>query len=414
LITTISISLLLITFLHPIQAQSIPLDQKNATLILNFTSEFDRYEGGSVAFSHNDDMFVYSSIMHNPRNWTSQIWSYYLKNDTSKFIGFNGSSSRGFYGSFIGELRFSSDGEKLLFIGGSCDGNEDHTTFYIITLQSPRLQCNNLTNVASADWMPDGSIVLAQNNEQNDTISIYQNGTEKLLYTKPITPPDDSLNSSHIMSINTSHDGKKIALGYSIRLYQETQILDIEKEKIINTFPGSHPRWSQDDNTLLYLNPTTAGHYTNGPLKSRTYVNLLNVDDNKTTNIDTVNMGVDDLALSRDSKTVFYVMRIPYPYDFLNFTSGVYKIDLRYNENNSLPPPVCEGCFFPANETKSKIDSPLTQFKSGIPASKVVCKQGFQFIMKKENGQFTCVKMETANELFDRGWGIYPVSIPDP
>ena len=58
--------------------------------------------------------------------------------------------------------------------------------------------------------------------------------------------------------------------------------------------------------------------------------------------------------------------------------------------------------------------SPLQQFKSGISANDVKCKDGLQFIMKKENGQFACVKMETANELFNRGWGIYPVSIPYP
>ncbi len=63
--------------------------------------------------------------------------------------------------------------------------------------------------------------------------------------------------------------------------------------------------------------------------------------------------------------------------------------------------------------TTQRIDSPLKQFKSGISVEDVQCKDGLQFIMKKENGQFACVKMETANELFNRGWGIYPVSIPD-
>lgn len=58
------------------------------------------------------------------------------------------------------------------------------------------------------------------------------------------------------------------------------------------------------------------------------------------------------------------------------------------------------------------IESPLKQFKSGIAANNMKCKDGLQFIMKKENSQFACVKMETANELFNRGWGIYPVSIP--
>ena len=334
--------------MHPIQAQSIPLDQKNATLILNFTSEFDGYEGSLVAFSHNGDMFVYPTYLKNPKfGWTSQLWLYYLKNDTNKLISFNGSLSRGFYESFIGDSSFSSDDKKLLFVGGSCDRNQSHTTFYIINLQNPHLQCNDLTNVISADWMPDGSIVLAQNNEKNDTVSIYQNDTEKLLYTKPITPPDFSLNSTHITSIKASHDGTKIALWYSIRFYHETQILDVNKGKIIDTFAGGHPRWSLDDKTLLYSFPTSTGHYINGPLKGRTYVNLLDVNSNKTTNIDTVNMGINDLALSHDSKTVFYVMRIPYPYDFLHFTSGIYKIELNHDVDSQ--------------STLTHIESPLQQ-----------------------------------------------------
>lgn len=403
-ITTISISLLLIAFLQPIHAQSVPIDKKNATLIVNFTTpEFDRYEGGPVAFNHDDTMFIYPIILKNPKfgNWTVQLWSHYLKNDTSKFIDLNGSLNS------IGDLRFSPDDKKLLFVGSSCDNNQSHTTFYIIDLQNPYLQCNNLSNVVSADWMPNGSIVLAQNNEKNDTITIYQNNTEKLLYAKPITPPYVSLNSSHIVSIKTSHDGKKIALWYFIQLYHETQILDIEKGKIINTFAGGHPRWSQDDNTLLYSIPTNTGYSTNGPLKSMTYVNLLDVNSNKTTNMDTVSIGIDDLSLSNDSKTVFYVMKIPYPYDFLNFTSGIYEIDLNRDEHNSLPSPMCEGCFFPANETKLKIDSPLQQFKSGILASKVVCKQGFQLILKREDGSPACLNPEDVVKLASqRMWGL--------
>lgn len=397
-ITTISISLLLIILLHPVQAQSIPLDQKNATLILNFTSEFDGYEGGPVAFSHNDDMFVYPSILKNPKfGWTSQLWLYYLKNDTNKLIDFNDSLSRvmrgqsmGFYESFIGEFRFSSDDKELLFVGNSCDGSQSHTTFYIIDLQNPILQCNSLTNVISADWMPDGSIALAQNNEKNDTVSIYQNGAEKLLYTKPITPPDDSLNSTHITSIKTSHDGTKIALWYSIRFYHETQILDVNKGKITNTFAGGHPRWSQDDKMLLYSFPTSAGHYTNGPLKPRTYVNLLDVNNNKTTNIDTVNMGINDLELSHDSKTVFYVMRIPYPYDFLNFTSGIYKIELNHDIDSQ--------------STLTHVETPLQQFKSGILASDIKCADGFTLVIKSEDNSPACVKPQTAQKLIERGW----------
>lgn len=53
--------------------------------------------------------------------------------------------------------------------------------------------------------------------------------------------------------------------------------------------------------------------------------------------------------------------------------------------------------------------SPLKQFKSGIAAKDVKCKEGLHIMLKQENGQFACVKMETANKLFERGWGIFPL-----
>jgi hypothetical protein len=55
------------------------------------------------------------------------------------------------------------------------------------------------------------------------------------------------------------------------------------------------------------------------------------------------------------------------------------------------------------------IESPLKQFKSGVAAKDVKCRDGLQFIVKNENGHFACVKKETANQLFNRGWGIFPL-----
>lgn len=56
-----------------------------------------------------------------------------------------------------------------------------------------------------------------------------------------------------------------------------------------------------------------------------------------------------------------------------------------------------------------RIDTPLKQFKSGIAAKDVKCKEGLQFIMKNENGQPACVTVHTFDELITRGWGIIPL-----
>ncbi|MGI0094078.1 MAG: hypothetical protein ACREA8_08245, partial [Nitrosotalea sp.] len=52
----------------------------------------------------------------------------------------------------------------------------------------------------------------------------------------------------------------------------------------------------------------------------------------------------------------------------------------------------------------NQISSPLKQFKSGISASKVVCNQGFQLILKREDNSPACVKSDTASILVEREW----------
>jgi len=61
----------------------------------------------------------------------------------------------------------------------------------------------------------------------------------------------------------------------------------------------------------------------------------------------------------------------------------------------------------------NQIDSPLKQFQSGITASKVVCNQGFQLILKREDGSPVCVKLDTAKKLLAHGWGTIAVSSID-
>ncbi len=50
------------------------------------------------------------------------------------------------------------------------------------------------------------------------------------------------------------------------------------------------------------------------------------------------------------------------------------------------------------------IPSPLKQFKSGVVANNVICKQDLQLIFKAEDGSPACVKPDTAQKLVERGW----------
>lgn len=55
-------------------------------------------------------------------------------------------------------------------------------------------------------------------------------------------------------------------------------------------------------------------------------------------------------------------------------------------------------------QTPTTISSPLSQFKSGVAAHDVKCKQGFQLIIKAEDNSPACVTPPTATKLVARGW----------
>ena len=55
----------------------------------------------------------------------------------------------------------------------------------------------------------------------------------------------------------------------------------------------------------------------------------------------------------------------------------------------------------------SHVPSPLKQFKSGTGTGNVVCKQGFQLIIKREDSSPACIKPEDAVKLISqRMWGL--------
>jgi aldose sugar dehydrogenase len=52
--------------------------------------------------------------------------------------------------------------------------------------------------------------------------------------------------------------------------------------------------------------------------------------------------------------------------------------------------------------------SPLKQVKNGVLPADVVCKTGFELILKLSSGNPACVSPETASKLISKGWGILP------
>jgi Spherulation-specific family 4 len=58
---------------------------------------------------------------------------------------------------------------------------------------------------------------------------------------------------------------------------------------------------------------------------------------------------------------------------------------------------------------KTSVPVPLKQFKSGILANDVICKEGLQLVIKTEDGSPACMYKTTAQKLVERGGWITPV-----
>jgi len=59
----------------------------------------------------------------------------------------------------------------------------------------------------------------------------------------------------------------------------------------------------------------------------------------------------------------------------------------------------------PAVTAMQNMLPPLQQFKSGTPVNKISCEEGFQLIIKAEDGSPACVTSGTYSLLVERGWG---------
>ena len=60
--------------------------------------------------------------------------------------------------------------------------------------------------------------------------------------------------------------------------------------------------------------------------------------------------------------------------------------------------------FSPTQITKTDMLSPLKQFKSNVLGKDIQCKEGFELVIKSEDGSPACVKQDTAGKLIERGW----------
>ena len=63
--------------------------------------------------------------------------------------------------------------------------------------------------------------------------------------------------------------------------------------------------------------------------------------------------------------------------------------------------------FAPSHLEYVGFDSPRKQIAQGISPEEVICNEGLELIIK-HNGSAACVRLDTAVNLEERGWGVMP------
>ncbi|MEX1150834.1 MAG: hypothetical protein WEB28_01980 [Nitrosopumilaceae archaeon] len=91
---------------------------------------------------------------------------------------------------------------------------------------------------------------------------------------------------------------------------------------------------------------------------------------------------------------------------FTSINEKKHKFQLEFDGNtfryqiDDIFPPLYE----------SVIDSPLKQFKAGIPLDNIYCKEGLEMVIKSSNNSPACVKPATKTKLMERGWSTFDIS----
>jgi hypothetical protein len=127
-------------------------------------------------------------------------------------------------------------------------------------------------------------------------------------------------------------------------------------------------------------------------------LSLIDPNDNVVTSIQTVSNDIGQYSTS--------ALRIP-----TNAISGIWKITVDHNISHTTIKIMVQSSAA-SNVLKNIMTSPLKQFKSGITANNVECKQDLHLVIKSEDNSPACVKLDAAYMLIKRGWATSESAYP--
>ena len=111
-----------------------------------------------------------------------------------------------------------------------------------------------------------------------------------------------------------------------------------------------------------------------------------------------------------DVRIVFIIIVIVgFSFVMMNPAEAFIEIKKAYeiNSDKVCGDKLCDETETKSHQTRKNKDTPLGQFKIGIPIDKIKCKQGLEFIIKSSTWHPACVKAESVEKLTSMGWAVH-------
>ena len=115
-----------------------------------------------------------------------------------------------------------------------------------------------------------------------------------------------------------------------------------------------------------------------------------------------------------DMKLVFIIpLLFLISFGMINSAEGFIEIKKAYeiNSDKVCGDKLCDEIEREPYQTPKNKDTPLGQYKLGIPLDQITCKPGLEFVIKSSNWHPACVKAENVERLVSLGWAVHSTEL---
>ena len=109
-----------------------------------------------------------------------------------------------------------------------------------------------------------------------------------------------------------------------------------------------------------------------------------------------------------DLRIFFVFLLVAVFFGMINHADAFIEIKKAYviNSDKVCGDKLCDEVKDESHQPRKNKDTPLGQYKLGIPLDQIVCREGLELIIKSSNWHPACVKSENVKKLVSKGWAM--------